>query len=369
MIRNIDALVNLHGTPSLFLSIQEIEEAYQKLCHALPGVQIYYAVKSNNHNAIIEKLNKLGCNFDVCSKKEIDTINALNISADRCIHTHPVKTEETISYAYNKGLRTFVVDNIDELNKMKNYFGKIRILFRLAIRNNNSLADLSKKFGCYTRVELIKLIELANDYGFNDLGICFHSGSQGRNPLIFKKALKSCNLIIKKLESRNIRISTVDIGGGFPIAYSNQSIDIKAYCSKFYCYIKKLLDDGITVIAEPGRFISGNAMVLATKVIGKAKRKNKMWYYIDDSIYNSLSGQIFDHAKYPFYPHKKKNGKKHLSVISGYSCDSFDIINENIKIRLLDNQEVLIYEKMGAYTSVSASEFNGFPKTKIIVID
>ena len=367
---DIERLVNVYKTPTLFLSRHEIVNAYRKLEQAMPGVRFYYALKSNNHQEIVLQLSKLGCGFDVCSNKEIDILEEHNIAFKNCIHTHPIKTEKDLTYAYKKGIKTFVVDNIEELHKLKHYPKDIRLLIRLATSNNSSVVNLSRKFGCNTVEELLYLIRKAWQFDIHDLGICFHTGSQNSDPKVFKHALETCIKVIKKLYTQNINISVIDIGGGFPVSYTGQELDFGAYCDVFYKHVEELIDLGVDVIAEPGRFISGNAMFLTVSIIGKAKRQNTMWYYVDDNIYNSLSGLIFDHIDYPFEVIRESCSKEiYNSVISGNTCDSFDIIKENINVRELDIGEVLAFKKIGAYSTVSASEFNGFPKTKVVVID
>ncbi len=121
------------------------------------------------------------------------------------------------------------------------------------------------------------------------------------------------------------------------------------------------------MIAEPGRFIAAPAMTCLTSVIGKAIRDDVPWYYLDDGVYNSFSGQIFDHAIYPKISVRK--GQTRPSVLAGPTCDSIDVISEDIELPELEIGDLIIAPMMGAYTSATATEFNSLPRTHIIAVN
>lgn len=361
-------LIKENGTPTLLLFPNAISKAYKKLERALPAVKLYYALKANSHPAIIDAVNQCDGYFDLCSDTEIDLVKASGIESSRCIHTHPIKTQKMIRKAYEYGIRTFVIDNAAELEKFSGLFGSVRLLIRLAVRNPESGSDLSKKFGIDHEADAARLIEMAWKAGVQSLGISFHCGSQSTQPEIFKIALSKALNVIDLVEQKGIKIAVLDIGGGFPVSYTNNSFSIENYCAVIRRELPAFFKRDIEVIAEPGRFIAANAMTLMTKVIGKAYRENQNWYYIDDGVYNSFSGKIYDHTNYPVTILNAYKNNKHLSTIAGPTCDSIDILKSNILLPQLKIGSVLIFEKMGAYTSESASCFNGFPKTKIVVV-
>lgn len=367
--KQLQHLLRVHDTPSLFLSRHKIRTAYHQLSNALPGVKLYYALKCNAHPVLIHELNQQGCYFDVASNHEVDFALIQQVSANRCIHTHPIKKPSSIEYAIAKGVTTFVVDNENELQKFLPHKNKVRLLFRLAISNKKVFTDLSKKFGILKTRELVNLIRQASKYGFKNLGVCFHPGSQCKTPELVRKALKDCESIIRALHSEGIQISTIDIGGGFPVINDGKNIDINRYCAVFYPQIQALLNAGIEVLAEPGRFLAANCMFLMTRIVGKSIRNGKRWYYLDDGVYNSFSGKVYEHAQYTFQTLDKKMGKRFKSVLAGPTCDSVDVISDNLLLEDLPIDSVLVFDKMGAYSIASATTFNGFSKTKIVILE
>jgi ornithine decarboxylase len=165
---------------------------------------------------------------------------------------------------------------------------------------------------------------------------------------------------------RSITLDIIDIGGGFPINYLNPVLPVQRFCQPINEYLERYFSK-YRIIAEPGRVLSGPCMVLAAKVMGKSLRSGVWWYYLDEGVYGSFSGKIYDHAEYPLLV--PRSGETFTSVLAGPTCDSIDVLYENIALPRLEIGDVLLFDSMGAYTTASASNFNGFPKAKIVLID
>ena len=342
-------LASLHGTPTLFLSANRIRGSYRALRFALPGVEHYYAVKSSMEAPIISILKEEGASFDVCSNAEIDLIRQCGVPAAKCLHTHPIKRESDIRYAIDFGINLFVVDNEYELEKMVPFQEKVMVLVRMSIQNPACLVNLSQKFGVVP-TRTFSLITKAHRRGLMVKGISFHTGSQNESPAKYIEALQYCRDICRKAALSGIVLEIIDIGGGFPINYLTNVMPVHQFCQPINEYLDRYFST-YRIIAEPGRFISGPSMFLATKVIGKSLRDGVWWYYLDDGVYGSFSGKIFDHADYPLFT--SRTGPTHTSVLAGPTCDSFDVVYENIALPKLQVGDVLIFDSMGAYTSAS----------------
>ena len=363
--KTIQSLVAIHGTPTLFLSENRLRESYRSLRTALPGVTLYYAVKSNAAPQIVSILSHEGSHFDICSNGEIEILKECAVAPQRCIHTHPIKRDSDITYALDYGVTTFIADNEHELEKFVQYRNRVRILIRMSIQNPGCLVNLSQKFGIAPE-KTWSLIRKAHKLGLTIAGISFHAGSQNENALKYIEALEYCRDIYRKAALRGINFDTIDIGGGFPISYLTSVIPIVQFCQPINEYLDRFFSN-YHIIAEPGRFISGPSMSLATRVMGKALRNGRWWYYLDDGMYGSFSGKMYDHADYPMWV--ERNGQRFTSVLAGPTCDSIDVIYDNISLPHLEIGDLLIFNSMGAYTSASASNFNGFPQAKIVLIN
>lgn len=362
--------VEKHGAPLLITDCDSIRAQYHALQNALPNVKLYYAMKPFPHKTVVDVLHKEGSYFDVATTGEIKVLKKLNISADKCIHTHPIKRIKDIRAALNFGITQFVADNPDEILKFKKFKKKAKLLLRISFRSPSASIDLSKKFGCAVK-DVISLLELARSNGIHVNGFSFHVGSQSRDSSMYVTAVKTCNALIAECILRGLPpIEILDIGGGFPIDYEGEiATNISDFCKPIVEELKKL-PTHISVVAEPGRFIVGPSTISVSTVMGKAKREDKIWYYLDDGIYGSYSNQFFDHVQNPVHALKNDVPKETFpSVLSGPTCDSIDVVKECIQLPELQIGDLIIGHAMGAYTWATSTNFNFFDKAKFVFLN
>jgi ornithine decarboxylase len=325
-------------------------------------------MKALSHPAALETLKNEGCSFDVSTTGEIDLLRRIGVDPRGLIHTHPIKRERDIRDSLDYGCSTFVVDNFVELTKLLPFRDRVSVLLRVGFRSVDAVVDLAKKFGCAPG-ESLALLRTARTMGISILGLSFHVGSQCRSPAAHVAAINGCHEIMAAARHERLpALHVLDIGGGFPISYREQSIEIEGFCAPIVDALRNVPGD-IRVIAEPGRFLVGPAMRAVSTVVGKAKRSNSFWYYLDDGVYGSYSGKIYDGARYPL-TFESKNGSQslHSSTLAGPTCDSIDIIDEDILIPELEVGDLVVADSMGAYTVATAGEFNSIPKTKVVVV-
>ncbi len=369
MSRGVDfkALVAQHGSPLLLLDCDVVRRQYQSLQAALPGVGLFYALKPLPHPAVVAELRELGGCFDVATSGEIKLVKAAGVAPERCIHTHPIKTHAEIRAALRFGIRTFVVDNPDELRKFRKFRARAAVLLRLSFRDPTAVVDLSRKFGCEPAA-VVPMLELAQSLGVTVQGLSFHVGSQVAEPKKYVEAIGVCAELIEHAGAAGLAdLSLLDIGGGFPIAYGGTVQPIREFCRPIRQALKKL-PRGVRVIAEPGRFIAGPSGTAVATVVGRAQREGRWWYYLDDGLYGSYNGQLYDHARYPIEVAGGK-GPTHPSVLAGPTCDSIDVVREDIPLPELQIGDLVIGRMMGAYTACSATDFNFIPRAKVVALN
>lgn len=360
-------LVRAHGSPLLVLDLQRVREQYYALQQALPGVAFYYAVKSFPHPAVLSLLADMGAGFDLASGGEIELVRDLHISARRTIHTHPIKRDKDIRDALRFGCKTFVVDNTEELLKFIPYRHRVSLLIRLSFRSRAAIVDLSKKFGCSVD-DAADMIALAARLGLHIKGLSFHVGSQCSNSDQQVKAIEACNTLIRRCgDAGPASPGVLDIGGGFPVAYDDKPLDLDGYCAPIRQALKAL-PRHVKVIAEPGRFISGPAMTCIATVVGRAVRSGLRWYYLDEGVYSAFSGQIFDHVRYPLEIFSD-DARRFPSVLAGPTCDSIDLVAEDVLLPELQIEDLVVGHMMGAYTAATATQFNSLPRTRIVILN
>jgi ornithine decarboxylase len=364
---HIKRLVVEFGSPLLVLDCARIREQYRRLQRALPGVALHYALKPLPHRAVVQTVLEAGGWLDLATTGEVQLVQQMGVDPARCLHTHPIKRDVDIRNAIAYGLNTFIADNPDEIRKLAAYRARIKLLLRVSFRSPGAVCDLSRKFGCDPE-DAVELAQLAAGLGLDVRGFAFHVGSQAADALKHVEAIEACAGLLAAARRRRLgSLDTLDIGGGFPISYTQRVPDIGRFCAPIRAALAKL-PARIKVLAEPGRFIVGPAAVAVATVMGRARREGRWWYYLDDGLYGSYSGQLFDHARYPV--EALRGGEPRLpSVLAGPTCDSIDVIAENIMLPELRAGDLLVGRAMGAYTLASATDFNFFPRATVVSVN
>jgi ornithine decarboxylase len=360
-------LVREFGSPLLILDCERLRVQFRKLRHALPQVQLHYALKPLPHPAVVQTLLAEGSYLDLATSGEVALVQRLGVAPQRCIHTHPIKRAADIANALHFGVRTFVADNPDEVRKFARHAGEVQLLLRVSFRSAGAVCDLSRKFGCDPE-DVLPLARLAAELGIGVRGLSFHVGSQSADATKHVEATQACAKLLAGARRERLGVcDTLDIGGGFPIDYAQPVQDIGRFCAPLRAALAKL-PRRVQVIAEPGRYIVGPCAIGVASVMGRARREGHWWYYLDDGLYGCYSGQLYDHARYPVEP-LRAGGERLPSVLAGPTCDSIDVIAENLMLPQLQAGDLVVGRAMGAYTWASATEFNFFPKATVVAVN
>ncbi len=354
-------------TPVLLLSRGEIGRNFDALAKALPRVMLHYAVKPNAHEVVIDEVFARGGRFDVCSGGEIDTVLKTGINPKTLVHSHPVKSIPEFDYAVSKGIRLFVVDNYEEVKKLTRYRSKLKILVRFRINTNiSAVVNLQYKFGCKPE-EVLELARSVVASGHEFYGLCFHIGSQCIYPENYVKAITVAHKLIRTLDQAGFNTRLLDIGGGFPVAYAEPVPAIEEFCAPVARALDRHIRPGIKIISEPGRYIAASPVTLICSVIGKSVRDGKVWYYLDDGLYSTFSGIVYDQCQYPVVTDKE--GPPRLSVLAGPTCDSFDVMYDGLMLPDHKVGDKIMFMSTGAYCAVSGSNFNALKRPEYIVLE
>lgn len=358
-------LVAEHGSPLLVFDPKVLHDQYQRLEQALPGVDLYYAVKALPEACVIKEINILGGGFDIASRGEMELLLEQRISGNRTIHTHPIKKDQEIRAGLRFGATTFVIDNLSELEKLLPYRKRIGVLLRISFRSEDAKVDLSRKFGCDIS-EAPSIIQAAADKGIHIRGCSFHVGSQCQTASKHVEAIEQCAELMHTINlTAHTPMATLDIGGGFPADYALTGLDIQEFCAPIRSALDQLPSDW-HLLAEPGRYLVAPSVFSITTISGKAKKGDTFWYYLDDGVYGSYSGQMFDHAVYPLQT--LSDGPLHPTILTGPTCDSIDVVAEGIELPELSIGDLIIGHQMGAYTAATKTRFNSLADAKLICL-
>lgn len=374
--KQLKELAAEHGTPLFIIDHAKLRENYLRFNALLPRLQCYYALKANSNQEIIETLFKAGSSFDVASYNEFMQVYRYiepfaeeqqdSYVWDKIIFSNTIKDRETLQKIRRyKPLVTY--DNVDEIAKIKKYCPTAGLILRLKVPDIGSQVELSSKFGAEP-AEAAALIEQAFQAGLEVEGLSFHVGSQCIRFDNYTAALAITAQIIRNNRKKGYNLRIVDIGGGFPAPYHPGVPEFSQLCAVLNSEFERLFPEDIELIAEPGRYMVGNAAGLVTEIIGRARRNGKRFYHINDGVYHTFSGIVFDHWVPEFRAFC--GGEEEVCGVVGPTCDSFDKISLSVPLPgELEIGEYLYTNNIGAYSLASSTRFNGFDGAKVIHIN
>ncbi len=370
--RALQKLAKQHGTPLFVIDHDELRKNYRQFRKHLPRVQVYFAVKANSDPAIVRTLYKEGASFDVASLPEFKLVheNIKHLPAkqrqdwiwDKIIYANPTKPADTLEQL-NKYKPLVTFDSFEEIKKIQRHAPNAGLALRLQVPNTGAMVELSSKFGAAPG-EAVDMILAADQAGLTVEGISFHVGSQTTNFQNYVQALNLTAGVFKEAKDRGYtKMNLIDIGGGFPAPYDASVRPFPELAKVINTEIDRLFPPDIQILAEPGRFLVASAGYAVSKVIGKAVRGGKMCYYINDGVYHTYSGVIFDHCKYPVRAFK--SGPTQLCSVFGPTCDALDVVSMAENLPDLERDDLVYSVNIGAYSHASATYFNGFPPATV----
>jgi ornithine decarboxylase len=368
-------LAKTHGTPLVVVDHKILRENYSQFRRHLPRVQAYYAVKANNDPAIVQTFYDSGASFDVASMAEFLTVHERikHLSAkqrqdfiwDRIIYANPIKAIETLE-RLNPYKPLVTYDNHEEVIKIARYAPQSGLVLRLRVPNTGSVVELSSKFGALPG-EAVDLIAFAHNNNLHVEGLSFHVGSQCTNTQNYSQALHLAVGVFSEAKTRGFDLKLLDIGGGFPAHYDDTVPPFRRLARMINSELDRLFPKEIEILAEPGRFLVASAATVVAQIIGKAVRGGKLCYYLNDGVYHTYSGVIFDHSEYRVKSFKK--GPTQICSVFGPTCDALDTISLAEQLPDIELGDLVYSENIGAYSAASSTHFNGFPPAKVVHIN
>jgi diaminopimelate decarboxylase len=378
---SIPALVKKHGTPLFVYSQATLTDHYARLDNALAPLDhlICFAMKSNSNLAVIRTFANLGGGFDTVSAGEIQRVIAAGGDPGKCVFAGVGKTEEEIAFALKQGIYSFNVESEAELARISKVAVKLKKIAPVAVRVNPNVdagthakittGTYENKFGIqfehiegvYARAAKLPNLRLR--------GLQMHIGSQLTDVTPFRKAVEKVAPLVAKLNVKH-GFDFFSVGGGIGIVYKDalasgspawwktpegsKILTPQIYADTLLPILKPL---GLKILLEPGRFLSGNAGVLVTRVeyIKKTGKKN---FVIVDAAMNDLIRPAFYDSFHEIVPLAKKGGATVSSDVVGPICESGDYFAKDRPLAKVGEGDHLALLSAGAYGSVMNSNYN-----------
>jgi diaminopimelate decarboxylase len=389
---SLEALARQFGTPLYIYSQHTLRDHFQKLDRALGNLDhlVCYAVKSNSNLSLLRALANLGSGFDIVSSGELQRVIAAGGDPRRCVFAGVGKTESEIEYALKKGVYSFNVESKPELERINAVAARLRKVAPVAVRvNPNIEAGTHKKIttGTYENKFGIAFEMIPSVYaGAAKLknvklrGLQMHIGSQITEVAPFEQAVRKVLPLLARLKAKHA-LEFLSIGGGLGIVYrpaldsgsdawwdSAAARNILTPGKYARRLVPLLKSTGLRILLEPGRFISGNAGALVTR-LEYVKRTGRKNFLIVDAAMNDLIRPAFYDAYHEIVPLTRRRASVIRSDVVGPICESGDYFCQDRPLPRIGQGEYLALLSAGAYGSVMGSNYNTRPLAAEVLVN
>jgi diaminopimelate decarboxylase len=212
----------------------------------------------------------------------------------------------------------------------------------------------------------LEFYRLANDLkNIKVIGIHKHIGSQITKVTPFVDALRKLLLLVDKLNGIGMNLKYLDIGGGLGIPYKGEKTPQPVDLAKRLLPLLKGRD--VTLIAEPGRSIAGNAGVFLTKTLYLKEGPEKEFVVVDGGM-NDLIRPTLYNAYHEVLPVMRTRRKKVISDIVGPICESGDFLAKGREIQKVSRGDLIALMSAGAYGFTMSSNYNSRPRAAEVMV-
>lgn len=375
----ISKLIAEFGTPLYIYSGKTLLRHYRAFDEAFKSHKhiVCYSVKANSNVGILKLFVKEGSGFDIVSGGEL--FRALKVGADpkKIVFSGVGKTDEEIEMALINDILMFNVESEAELYAINNIALKLNKKAPISIRVNPDVNPLThpyistglkkNKFGIPYEMAVDVYLKAKKLENISIIGIDCHIGSQITQLSPFIEAVDKIKALIKELESYNIEIEYIDLGGGLGISYKDEEPPTPNEYGE--AVLKKFERIEKTLIFEPGRVIVGNAGILVTKVLyTKANTEKK--FIIVDSAMNDLARPALYGSYHTILPLYKKDEPNELYDVVGPICESTDFFAKDRNLPKIERGDYLCIFSAGAYGFSMSSNYNSRRRaSEVLVMD
>lgn len=396
-VLNAELEASKHETAFFIVDLGAVVRKQVQWTTLLPRVVPHYAVKCNPDVVILRALHAMGVRFDCASKGEIELALSVGATPSDIIFANPCKNVTHINFAKAQGVKRMTFDNEAELMKIAANYPGAECVLRIKPPIEQAVMSFSSKFGA-GRTEARKLVKLAAKIGVDVVGVSFHVGSGCYNPEAYVETIREAYTLFELGAKLGKPMTLLDIGGGWPGSeegVSGKTMQFAEVAAAIRPLIDELFDESVQVISEPGRFYVTESGTLAANVIARRanyavtsadeatdkddekdddtdaeKEVTSYLYYISDGVYGTFNAIIFDGmSPKPLLLNHKSTGRcreggqeaKYKSTVFGPTCDSVDVVCRDLEVEELNVGDWLYFRNMGAYTTASGTQFNGFP--------
>jgi diaminopimelate decarboxylase len=365
------------NTPCYVYSKATLTQAFASFQAGLLGTNhlVCFAVKANPNIAILNLFARLGAGFDIVSGGELARVLAAGGDPQKVVFSGVGKTADEMRAALNAGIFCFNVESRSELKRLNEVAKSMNKIAPISLRVNPnvdakthpyiSTGLKNNKFGVAFEDAISDYEQAATMSNIAIHGVDCHIGSQITELAPFIEALDLVLSLVDTLESKDIKISHIDVGGGIGITYSDESPPEFGVYAK--AILAKLAGRNVKLLFEPGRALVGNAGVLLTKVEYLKPSESKNFAIVDAAMNDLMRPALYD-AYHDIVPVNPRAGEATNYEIVGPVCESGDFLGHDRELNLQEG-DLLAIKSAGAYGMSMASNYNTRARAAEVMID
>ncbi len=377
---SLAALAARHGTPLYVYSTAAIVRQFRAFDDAFGDTPhlVCFAMKANDHLAILALLARAGAGFDVVSGGEL--WKALRAGADpaRIVFSGVGKTDAEIEEALRQKILMLNIESPQELDAVARIAARLGVRAPISLRVNPdvdpkthpyiSTGMKKSKFGIAISEALAHYRRAQATGHLALVGVDCHIGSQLTDVSPFVDALARVRGLIGQLAEEGLagELHYLDFGGGVGITYKDETPPTPAaYAAALRAGLAGL---GLTLVLEPGRAIVGNAGALVTRVLYRKETGEKRFVVIDGAMTELVRPALYGsyHALQPVRP---RGASTIVADVVGPVCESGDFLAKDREMEAPEPGDLLAVMSAGAYGYVMASNYNARPRPAAILVD
>lgn len=362
-------------TPVYIYSLSRVLENYQQIARTFADMNavVHYSAKANANLALLKVLVHAGSGIDAVSGGEIYKALTAGCAPDQIVFAGVGKTKDELHFALDQGIGWFNVENLEELRLLDSLAGERGKPARVALRLNPDIAASTMpqiatghggaKFGMSADA-VRDIIATRDRYSHLHLkGIHVHIGSQLGDVNATRKAIR----LARELADAHDGIDTLNIGGGFPVAYRP---DQKLPPLAEFAAILKPITRGYSVILEPGRSVVADAGILVTKILYTKKQGTLRFAIVDAGMTELLRPALYG-SHHEIVPLIDQPGNETILdyQVVGPVCESTDKLSSSAYLPAVRSGDLVAVLTAGAYGMVMASNYNARLRPPEVVVD
>ncbi|WP_294894950.1 MULTISPECIES: diaminopimelate decarboxylase [Sulfuricurvum] len=371
------ALAQTYGTPLYVYDFDAMRAQFESLKEAFRGRKsiLAYAVKANSNLSVVKHFAQMGSGADCVSIGEVRRALMAGVPKYRILFSGVGKRDDEIREAIESDILYINVESEAELGRVEMIARELNAKARISIRVNPNIDPKThpyistglhdNKFGVEIVAAKRMYIQAKNSDYLDPVGIHFHIGSQLTElEPIYEAAVIVADLL-RSLQAIDIELKFFDIGGGLGVRYDNETtIAPYDYAQAILSALKGI---DVTIICEPGRFLTANAGYFLTKVLYEKNNGAKRFVMVDGAMNDLIRPSLY--KAYHRIEALDKTGNESVADVVGPVCESGDFLAKNYSLPPMEHNDLLVVHSAGAYGFGMGSNYNTRGRSAEIAVE